>query len=339
MATDVKVTIGIPTYNRASLLRESIASALAQSYRDFRLLICDNASDDETADVVASFADPRIQYVRSDTNIGMVANFNRAIDLTETEFLLLLPDDDFLYPDYLGAAVDVLERHPSVGVVHTAFDSVDAESRVLARGRSLLTLDGPITLESGDCYLERSMQSSWPVCWASALFRTEAVAKADGLRESELPSADLPLLMRVALDWDYACLSETLVACRAHAGSESAALGSFTGSSYAFADLPMMLFERRTQFLDEAGLPEERSNRYRALALRAFRRDAIQRLADRGASGAPWGSTNAELLQLARDNPQVLFVPEAWRLVAAQLGGRRANRTVRRLIPGRHGSG
>src|SRR5215510_10892507 len=125
---DVKVTIGIPTFNRATLLRESMASVLSQSYPDFRLLVCDNASDDGTPETVASFNDSRIDYVRSDQNIGMNPNYNRVIELATTEFLLVLPDDDLLYPDHLRATVEVLEHHPRVGVVHTAFDRIDASS-------------------------------------------------------------------------------------------------------------------------------------------------------------------------------------------------------------------
>ena len=60
----------------------------------------------------------------------MIGNFNRLIALTQTEFLMLLPDDDRLYPDYLGSVVEVLQRNPRVGAVHTAFDEIDIDSRV-----------------------------------------------------------------------------------------------------------------------------------------------------------------------------------------------------------------
>ena len=116
------VTIGIPTYNRAKWLRESIASVLSQSYENFRLLICDNASEDETREVVESISDPRLDYMRSDRNLGMIGNYSRVIQLADTDSLVLLSDDDVLYPDYLDSVVDVLERFPSVGVLHTAFD-------------------------------------------------------------------------------------------------------------------------------------------------------------------------------------------------------------------------
>ena len=104
----VTVTVGIPTFNRARYLRESMASVLAQSYPDFRLLVCDNASTDATEETVRSFDDPRIDYVRSDENIGMIANFNRVIERAATELVVLLPDDDLLYPDHLRRTVEVL---------------------------------------------------------------------------------------------------------------------------------------------------------------------------------------------------------------------------------------
>ena len=98
----VKVTVGIPTFNRAGWLRESIESVLAQTFTDFRLVVSDNASDDDTPEVVRSFDDDRIHYVRSQRNVGPVGNSRRLIALAETtEFLVLLPDDDVLYPGHL----------------------------------------------------------------------------------------------------------------------------------------------------------------------------------------------------------------------------------------------
>ena len=102
------VTVGIPTFNRADLLRETIESVLGQTYRNFRVIVSDNASTDETQEVVASVSDARLEYVRADKNIGMIGNFNRLIKLTDTEFLMLLPDDDCLHPDYLRSVVEVL---------------------------------------------------------------------------------------------------------------------------------------------------------------------------------------------------------------------------------------
>ena len=203
---------------------------------------------------------------------------------------------------------------------------------------SLLESRGSLTIESRDGYLERSMKaSSWTVCWASALFRTSAIAKAGGLRAEEFPSADVSFLMRIALDWSLACIARSLVACRVHVDAATiAALGSFVGpdrdlDAVHFDKLPKNLFERRIQFLEEARLPNRQADRYRALARTTFRRESVRSLAGRAGLGAPWKTTSAALLGLIRSDPRTLLVPATWKLVIAQLGARRAKRVLRRL--------
>jgi glycosyltransferase involved in cell wall biosynthesis len=326
----LKVTIGIPTYNRASLLRESIRSALTQSYEDFRLLVCDNASEDDTQKVVRSFDDSRIEYVRSDRNVGMIRNFNRVIDLADADAVVLLSDDDVLYPEYLASVVPVLSSHSSVGVVHTALDLIDEESRVIEPAMTLLDPEGPVTVESGARYLERSMQSLWTVCWSSALFRADALKKAGGLRANEEPSADVPLLMRIALAWDFAMISKPLVGVRIHPDAETARVSGWIGTGYDLSNFAEILLERRMRFLAESGLSERKTRSYRSAAERAYRREAVKRIADRGGGDMSWSATNHALLRLLRREPKVVGVPTTWRLVAAQLGARQARRVMLR---------
>jgi glycosyltransferase involved in cell wall biosynthesis len=76
--TSPRVTVVIPTFNRARFLPVAVDSVLAQTYGDFRLLIADNASTDETADIVARYDDARIDYVRRPENLGITANHNLA---------------------------------------------------------------------------------------------------------------------------------------------------------------------------------------------------------------------------------------------------------------------
>jgi len=130
---NMKLTVGIPTFNRAGLLAETILSVLAQNFTSFRLIVSDNASDDDTPNVVGSFSDERIDYRRSERNVGAIENLNRLIELAETEFLVLLPDDDILYPDHLGATVEPLERFETVGLAHSACHFIDEQSRVTQR--------------------------------------------------------------------------------------------------------------------------------------------------------------------------------------------------------------
>jgi len=333
MSKCIKVIVGIPTYNRAEWLRESITSVLSQSYRDFRLVISDNASDDGTDEVVASFDDSRIDYVRASSNTGSISNFNRIVELADREFLTILPDDDVMYPEYLSSTVPLLGSHESVGVLHTGHKLIDKDSRVLMTNP--LPTDDPVRLEHGDEYLLRSMRSPFgTICWTSVLFRTEAMASAGGLKATEQPFADVPLFMRIALHWDVLSLSEPLVGVRVHEGSETAAaVGTFTGTDYDTLGLPEVLFDRRMQFLDHAAGQGVETERYRRIAERALRRESVRVVANKAGTGAPWKWTTSELARLVRADRRTLLAPMAWRLVAAQLGGRQVNRLVQRAVP------
>jgi cellulose synthase/poly-beta-1,6-N-acetylglucosamine synthase-like glycosyltransferase len=327
---DTRITVGIPTFNRAGLLREAIESVLGQTYRNFRLIVSDNASIDETHEVVASLSDARLEYFRADKNIGMIGNFNRLIALTQTEFLMLLPDDDRLYPDYLGSVVEVLQRNPRVGAVHTAFDEIDIDSRVQKSAASYVKSNRPCVVEPGHVFLERSMTST-AILFSSTTYRTHAIREAGGMRTLEEPLADVPLFMRIAQNWDIAYLERPLVAFRVHDQTETTTrLASRSQDEPDARDRLLthgrIMFDRRMGFLDEAALPSGETNRYRSLATLRF-------VADKAGLGAAWLRTWAEFAQIASRYPRVLANPIAWRLLAAQLGGRALRRTIDGLRP------
>ncbi|MFM1756571.1 MAG: hypothetical protein RL621_1537, partial [Bacteroidota bacterium] len=95
------LTIAIPTWNRVNFLERNlrnITSIVASGQiSEIEILIVDNASSDNTAEVVTNFQKSYdfVKYVRNDENIGPIANFLKAIRLVETKYLHLLGDDDF----------------------------------------------------------------------------------------------------------------------------------------------------------------------------------------------------------------------------------------------------
>ena len=100
-----RVAVCIPTYNRSSLVRGAIESALSQGYEDLVVAVSDNASEDDTTFVVESIGDPRIRYSCATTSdTGLVDNFNSVMTTGDTEFLVVLPDDDRLLPGGLERA-------------------------------------------------------------------------------------------------------------------------------------------------------------------------------------------------------------------------------------------
>jgi glycosyltransferase involved in cell wall biosynthesis len=107
------VTVCIPTYNRVDYLGAAIQSVLDQTYGGFQILITDNHSTDSTRELVASFSDPRIRYECWPRNIGMMGNFRSGIELAQTEYVAILPDDDLYAPDHLQHGLDLLAKYPA----------------------------------------------------------------------------------------------------------------------------------------------------------------------------------------------------------------------------------
>jgi glycosyltransferase involved in cell wall biosynthesis len=118
------VSVIIPTYNRAALLKRAIHSVVGQSWKDWELLVVDDASTDATESVVRSFGDERIQYIRHDTNGGASAARNSGIARARGRFICFLDSDDEYLPTKLEEQVALLERCRSmrIGAVECARD-------------------------------------------------------------------------------------------------------------------------------------------------------------------------------------------------------------------------
>jgi len=118
---DPRVTVIIPTYNHAHIISRSIRSVLEQTYRDFELLVVDDASTDNTAEVVASFTEDRIKYIRLDRNSGTPAiPTNEGIKIARGDYIAIQDSDDEWLPSKLEKQMNVFKTtSPNVGVVYT----------------------------------------------------------------------------------------------------------------------------------------------------------------------------------------------------------------------------
>src|SRR6516165_1449212 len=96
------ITTVIPTFRRPTLLGRAIRSVLRQTNRDCAVTVFDNASGDETRDVVAAIAaeDPRVSYHCQSRNVGIVANFISAMQSVQSPYFSVLSDDDVLFPEF-----------------------------------------------------------------------------------------------------------------------------------------------------------------------------------------------------------------------------------------------
>jgi glycosyltransferase involved in cell wall biosynthesis len=108
-----KVSIGMPVYNGEKTIEKAIKSLLAQTFKDFELIISDNGSDDKTQDICKRFAlqDKRICYVRQSKNIGLYKNYNFLINIAKGKYFMWAADDDWRSPEFLEANVFALESN------------------------------------------------------------------------------------------------------------------------------------------------------------------------------------------------------------------------------------
>lgn len=223
----LKVSVLIPTYNRAVYLREAIASALAQEGVDLEVVVSDNASTDETAAVVREFADPRLRYSRNETNLGTHGNFKRVFALSRGGYVCFLCDDDLMLPGNLAPKVKLLDTHPQVGMVHSNMLGMDGTGQ---------PVDYPWVkdhqadfIAPGLDYFRVMMRGRNPVCLPAAVVRRECLEKLSWAESNLNFTSDFKLWMRIALHYDVAYLAAPLVKYRLHGGQDSAQFKNLGG--------------------------------------------------------------------------------------------------------------
>ena len=143
-----RVSIGLPVYNGELFLPATLRSIAAQTFSDFELIICDNASTDATGEIGRAFAaqDPRVRYVRNSTNVGLGRNFRRGLELATGEYFKWATHDDPLGPAFLARCVEVLDRDPSVVLAYPRTKLIDAAGTVIGEYDNRLHLPHPTAL-------------------------------------------------------------------------------------------------------------------------------------------------------------------------------------------------
>jgi glycosyltransferase involved in cell wall biosynthesis len=149
VSTQPRLSVGLPVYNGEKYIAESIESLLGQSYKDFELIISDNASTDSTADICRRYAgqDSRIRYIRQPRNLGLSANHNFVAEQSRGEFFKWAAADDLYGRDLLQSCVDALDQHPDVVLAHSWTAAIDGAGNVMQAYKYPLSTDSPSASE------------------------------------------------------------------------------------------------------------------------------------------------------------------------------------------------
>jgi len=201
------VSVIIPTYNRAHLVGRAIRSVLNQTYQDFEIIVVDDGSTDNTEEVVKSFNDPRIRYIRHEKNRGGSAARNTGIRAARGEYIAFLDSDDEWLPTKLEKQIELLETAPAIGAVYSGYV-------VIQEGRPL-ELYRP--KRAGNLYPDLLIYNFTGPC-STYVIRRECL-KAVGYFDVNLPShQDYDLWIRISKRYSIGYVPDILVRWHRHFG-------------------------------------------------------------------------------------------------------------------------
>lgn len=126
------VSVCVPVHNGERFVGQAIDSVLEQTFEDYELVICDDASTDATPEICRRYSDPRVRYVRFEERGGQARSFNRCFEQSRGQFFTLLHADDFFLPSLLERRVRQLTERPGVGFVCGAICMVDVAGTVIS---------------------------------------------------------------------------------------------------------------------------------------------------------------------------------------------------------------
>ena len=127
------LSIGLPVNNGENFITRAITTILSQTYTDFELIICDNASTDNTARICQEFSnrDNRISYLYNSFNVGASANFNRVFHAGRGKYFKWAAHDDELAPDYLKRCIDVLDKRDDIVLCHSQVNIINESGEII----------------------------------------------------------------------------------------------------------------------------------------------------------------------------------------------------------------
>ena len=219
------ISLTVPCYNYARYLPFALDSILSQEGVDLDVTVIDDASTDTSYHVAHTYAerDPRVKVIRHRENIGHVATFNEGMGLATGKYFNIISADDVLTPGALKRAVDLMEKHPSVGLIYGAHVSIDDKGLVKhGMGAGAVPLPRrtgfkPYRLYKGEDWQRWVCQSGRCfILGSNAILRT-SVQKEAGTYDARMPHAcDAEMWLRVSHLSDVGYIMEDQLHYRIH---------------------------------------------------------------------------------------------------------------------------
>jgi glycosyltransferase involved in cell wall biosynthesis len=220
-----KVTVITPNFNHARYLPRRIDSILDQTFQDIELIILDDASTDNSREVIESYAkDPRVKTIFNAENTGSTfKQWNRGLSHARGEYVWFAESDDYAHPSFLETLVDRLERHPNVGLAYCQSWVIDADDNLLYNYLETLERENDTTRWRADYVNSGHDECPSYLFWhntipnaSAVLLRRRILERAGGPAKDMLLYGDLHTYINVLSISDIAFVSSPLNYFRQH---------------------------------------------------------------------------------------------------------------------------
>lgn len=209
------VSICIPTFNRAGFLENAITSALQQTYGNIEVIVIDNASTDNTQEIITRFSDPRLKYFKNSENLGLFGNFNRCIEQAQGEYIHILHSDDTIDPFFTERCIKFFQNNPTVKMTTTSARIISENS---IRDSRFSEMDFILKAPEGLKYL--FLYRNFIVC-PSVMVHRDVYRDVGGYSLEYPYSSDLYQWFKILKKYDIGYVSEIYLNYRQGIHSES----------------------------------------------------------------------------------------------------------------------
>jgi hypothetical protein len=261
------ITVCIPTFNGARYIAATLQSVLGQTLADIEVVVVDDASADETLEIVRSFRDPRLSVRVNSVRLGIAGNWNRCLEYASTPFVCVFHQDDLMMPTNLAQKVAFLGSHPRAGMVFSNVWQIGPSDEVISQCWYSPPDPADQGLHAGDEFFRRLLLGPNIVCCPSVVARREVFDVVGGFDASMPFTLDWEMWLRIASRYAVGYLTEALVRYRRHPDMET---NRFVGMGELEHGLDAMLAaldRARGLFPDAAVLREKVAVSYRSQAL------------------------------------------------------------------------
>jgi len=207
------VSILVATYNSGNFIKKSLESLIAQTYKNIEIVVCDDASSDNTVTLVKKYQeqDRRIKIIENEKNLGIALNMNKGIKNCNGKYIAILDADDWAYPYRIEEQVKIMETNPDVVVCSGYMDICDEELNVKTTRKYPLENDE----------IRRAIVRYNPISHPASMWRTSELLKTS-LYNNRFPiDRDYDLVVRMSKFGEYKNIPKSLIKYRVRKGSET----------------------------------------------------------------------------------------------------------------------